>query len=62
MPKMHLGTGTRQTGIPLPRDFMQHYEGLGAPAGSGGVVVLGHLGALLRSPVHQVSLQGHQCP
>lgn len=41
---------------------MQHYEGLGAPAGSGGVVVLGHLGALLRSPVHQVSLQGHQCP
>lgn len=62
--KMHLGTGTRQPGILLPRNFMQHNEGLRAPCWQwrGCCAVLGHLGALLRSPVHQVTLQGHQCP
>lgn len=51
-------------GIPTPRGFMQHSERLGAPCWwwQGSCAVQGHLGAMLRSPVLRVTLQGHQCP
>lgn len=50
--------------IPGPRGFVQHSEGLGAPCWrwQGRCAVQGHLGAMLRSPMLRVTLQGHQCP